>query len=165
MEGLRKISSKTVMGKVEKPEKATKLFTVIGVAHRTRRGDGDNGPWVSLIGRFEATNILTGEVSTAPQCFLPKPMDEILAFQLEEMEPLLDSDGKVQLDADDNERTKRVTESVQFAYEIGVKPTDTPIGYEYTTNTIVEPGGADPLAELRGALPKLPAPSKKKGAK
>ncbi len=163
MEILRKISAKTVMGKVQRPTKPTKLFTVIGVAHRTRRGDGDNGPWVSLIGRFEATNILTGEVFTAPQCFLPKPMDEVLAFNLEEMEPLLDGDGKVQLDADDNERTKRVTDSVQFAFEVSVKPNETAIGYEYVTSPIVEPGGADPLADLRSKLPKLPAPKKKAG--
>jgi len=162
MEILRKVSPKTVMGKVERPTKATKLYTVIGVAHRTRRGDGDNGPWVSLIGRFEAVNIITGEVYSAPQCFLPKPMDEVLAFQLEEMEPMTDSDGKVLLDADDNERTKRVTDSVQFAFEISVKPNETAIGYEYVTAPIVEPGGADPLADLRKQLPKLPAPKVKK---
>ncbi len=76
---------------------------------------------------------------------------------------MLDTDDNVLLDSEGEPRKKRVTDSVQFAYEIGVKPTDSPIGYEYVTTPIVEPGGADPLADLRSKLPKLPAPKKKAG--
>lgn len=124
----------------EKP-RVTKLFQVWGHAYQTKRGSGDNGPWVSLIGRFEAVNLADGVISTAPQCFLPEPAASMLATQLEA------TDGA----------GKRLTESLEFAFEIGVKPTATAIGYEYVTTPIVKPGGADPLANLRAKIPALAA--------
>jgi len=47
---VRKISAKSVCGKVEKPKKATPLFTVIGIASKTKSGQSDFGPWTSLLG-------------------------------------------------------------------------------------------------------------------
>lgn len=121
--------------------RVTKLFQVWGHAYQTKRGSGDNGPWVSLIGRFEAVNLSDGVISTAPQCFLPEPAASMLATQLEAHD----------------DAGKRLTESLEFAFEIGVKPTETAIGYEYVTTPIVKPGGADPLSSLRAKIPALMA--------
>jgi len=142
---VRKISAKSVCGKVEKPKKATPLFTVIGIASKTKSGQSDFGPWTSLLGQFEATNIDTGELFIAPACFLPEPLNSMIAASLEET----DDEGK------------QVNRSVQFAVEVGYKPNETAIGYEYTTKEIVESDQADPLAALRAEAKKgLPAPKK-----
>jgi hypothetical protein len=145
---IRKISAKSVCGKMSAPKKATPLYVVLGIATKTKSGQSDFGEWTALVGQFEATNMDTGEVYQAPQCFLPEPLNSMLAESLNE------------LDDDEN----RVNASVQFAVEVGFKPSDTPIGYEYTTKEIVEADTADPLAALRDASAKaLPAPTKKKG--
>ena len=49
-----------------------------------------------------------------------------------------------------------------FSVEIGVKPSDVPIGYEYTTKENVKADIDDPLAQLRETTQKtLPAPKAK----
>ena len=147
---IRKISAKSVCGKIEKPKKAEKLFSVIGIANKTKTGQSDYGPWTALVGQFEATNYESGEIFVAPQCFLPEPLNSMLAGTLEETD----------------EEGKQVTASVQFAVEVGVKPSDVPIGYEYTTKELVEADTADPLAALRDSAAKaLPAPAKKGNGK
>lgn len=147
-EVLRKISAKTVMagasqkiGDFAKNKNATGIFQVYGMAHKVRRGESDNGPWLGLVGRFEAVRIEDGETFAAPQCFLPEPMSSMIAEEL---------------DVEDG------PDSVQFAFEIGVKKSDSPVGYEYTTKPVIEAGGADPLADLRKQLPALPKPKAKK---
>jgi hypothetical protein len=147
---IRKISAKSVCGKIEVPKSAKKLFVVFGHAQKTKSGTTDYGTWTALVGRFEAVNTETGEVFQSPQCFLPEPMQSMITVSLEE----LDDDGN------------RVTNSVQFSIEVGIKPSDVPIGYEYTTKEIVEADTADPLAALRDASKDaLAAPKKKNGKK
>ena len=143
---IRKISAKTVCGKVEKPEKNTPLFIVGGIANKVKTGDSTYGTWTALVGQFEATNIETGEVFVGPQCFLPEPMNGMIAASLE----MLDDEGK------------RVNNSVQFAVEVGVKKSDNTVGYEYTAKEIMKSDSADPLAAIRETITKaLPAPTKK----
>lgn len=133
---IRKISAKTVVGKIQKPEKATSLFHVFGIARSVRTGESNYGPWVALIGQFEATNLETGETFVAPQCFLPEPIGSMMAAQVQNED----------------------TESVQFGLEVGIKPADTAVGYEYTSKALVESKEADPLADLRAKMPALEAP-------
>lgn len=135
---IRKISAKTVIGKIEKPEKAKPLFHVYGIARGVRTGESTYGPWVALIGQFEAVNLESGETYQAPQCFLPEPIGSMMAAQVQ----------------DDD------TESVQFGLEVGIKPADTATGYEYTSKALVESREADPLADLRSKMPALEAPKK-----
>ena len=145
---IRKISSKSICGKIEVPKKATRLFTVYGHAMKTKTGSTDYGSWTALVGRFEAVNLETGEVFESPQCFLPEPHNTMIQVSLEE----LDDDGN------------RVNNSVGFSIEVGVKPSDVPIGYEYTTKENVKADVADPLASLREATKKtLEVPAKKNG--
>ncbi len=148
---IRKISAKAVLGaSPEKPKKAINLFTVIGIAQGVQTGTTDYGEWTALKGQFEATNKETGEVFQAPKCFLPDPLNGMIAATLQETD----------------EEGNRVNSSVQFAVEVGVKPADTATGYEYTTKEIVESNEADPLAALRDAVTKaLPAPAADKSAK
>ncbi len=145
---VRKISAKSVCGKLEKPTKATSLFIVGGIANKVKRGSSDYGDWAALVGQFEATNIETGEVFVGPQCFLPEPLNSMMAATLDET----DAEGE------------RVNASVQFAVEVGYKKADTATGYEYTTKEIVSADAADPLAAIREEMTKaLPAPVEKKG--
>lgn len=147
---IRKVTAKSICGKMSPPEKAKRLFSVFGIATKTKTGASDYGSWTALIGRFEAVNIETGEVFEAPQCFLPEPLNTMIAEALDEV------------DEDEN----RVNTSVGFSVEVGIKPSDVPIGYEYTTKENVKADTADPLAALREQTAKtLPAPAKKKNAK
>ena len=137
---LKKIAPKNVMErKMKAPEKAEMLYTVFGIARTTRSGEGDNGPWTALVGNFEAVRTEDGAVFKGVQLFLPEPLNSIMADKLREED----------------------VEEIQFAVNIGIKPSETPIGYEYTCETVVDADEADPLAQLRTqALPQLTAPKK-----
>lgn len=136
---LKKISAKNVMEtRIKAPDKATDLYTVIGIARGTRSGEGDNGPWTALIGGFEATRISDGKVFQSPQVFLPDPMNAMLAEKL---------------------RQDDVNE-IEFAVMVGYKPKDVPCGYEYTCSTLIDADQADPLADLRNKVLALEAPKK-----
>lgn len=174
---IRKISPRHICGAIktivakkmdaDKGPKTLPLFQVYGQATKTKRGESDNGPYVGLVGRFEAVCISDdstsdnkqdareGTVFAAPVCFLPAPMDEMIAQQLEAMEPVTDGDGNEVKDADGNTKMQRVNDSVEFAFEIGIKLAETSVGYEYTTKPIVDPSAADPLANLRSKVPAL----------
>jgi hypothetical protein len=141
MEARRKISSRTVMGKIKKEwitAKATPLFQVIGQAYGTREGNSDYGKWTALVGTFEAVNLITGEIFAAPECFLPEPFNGMLAGKL---------NGASKVNA------------VDFAYEIGVKEPgpDATVQYEYTCKPIHDPTAGDPLKALRARIPKFAA--------
>jgi hypothetical protein len=145
LEARRKISSRTVVGKIKKEwitPKATPLFQVIGQAYGVREGNSDYGKWAALVGTFEAVNLITGEAFAAPECFLPEPFNGMLVRQLT---------GSDKVNA------------VDFAYEIGVKEPgpDATVQYEYTCKPIHDPTAGDPLKALRARIPKfaaLPAP-------
>ena len=144
---IRKISAKTVCGKTEAPtdKKTVALFIVGGIANKVKTGDSMYGTWTALVGQFEATNVATGEIFIAPQCFLPEPMNGMIAASLE----MVDDDDK------------RINQSVQFAVEVGVKKADNQIGYEYTASEVMKSDAADPLAAIRETIAKaIPAPAK-----
>jgi hypothetical protein len=163
---IRKISAKAICGKIEVPKKATRLFSVFGHATKTKTGTSDYGQWTALIGRFEAVNFEDGVVSQAPQCFLPEPLNTMISEALQETKAVVDKDGEEVTDKDGNVTMERVNTSIGFSVEVGVKPSDVPIGYEYTTKENVKADTADPLAALREETQKtLPAPTKKKDAK
>lgn len=134
---LKKLSAKTIMGKIRAPEKATGLYRIFGQVTGVRSGTGDNGVWNAFLGAFEAHRMDTGEVFQGSQCFLPSGISELLVAQVRK--------------ATDNNDTA----SIEFAIEVGVKPTDTPIGYEYTVKNLIKPTGGDPLAALRGKVDQL----------
>ena len=149
---IRKVTAKSICGKMVPPSKAKRLFSVYGIATKTKSGSTDYGSWTALVGRFEAINIETGEVFEAPVCFLPEPLNTMIAEALDET--VTEGEG-------DDAKEVRVNTSVQFSVEVGIKPSDVPIGYEYMTKENVKADTADPLASLREVTQKtLPAPKK-----
>lgn len=141
---IKKISAKTIIGTVSPPEKATALYTVIGIANGIKTGMSAYGEWLALTGQFEAVNLETGEAYVAPQVFLPEPLQGLIAAKVRTP----DENGK--------------TPSVQFAVEVGIKPARSTMGYEYTVRELVDASDSDPLADLRKALPAPSKPDAKK---
>jgi len=136
---LRKITTATIVGKIDRPAKGDKvkpLYRVYGMATGVKTGSTQFGDWTGLTGQFEAVNLETGEISVSPVCILPEPMNSLLFSRVQ------------------------AGESVQFAYEIGVEHSEKgSTGYAYTTKPIVKETQNDPLAELRAAVKALPAPT------
>lgn len=134
---VKKISAKTIMGRVRAPEKATALYRAIGQVSGIKTGQSDNGTWNAFLGAFEAIRVDTGEVFQGSQCFLPSAISDLLVASVRKHQ---ENDAGA---------------LVEFAVEVGVKPSDTPIGYEYTVKNLIKPSGGDPLAALRGKVEQL----------
>lgn len=144
---IKKISAKTVFGDVAVPEKAVALYTVMGIANGIRTGNSTYGEWLALTGQFEAMNLETGEAFVAPQCFLPEPLNGLIAAKVRTP----DENGK--------------PVSVRFAVEVGLKPAKSTFGYEYTVRELVDASENDPLADLRKSLPEPKKQEPKETAK
>ena len=137
---VNKVSIASVVGKIGKPEAPQALMRVLGLATTYETGETQYGEFIAFKGSFEATNLMTGEVFRAGKCFLPDVAANLMSAQLAA------SSGETGF------------KGVQFAFEIGYKPSDTLIGYEYTVTPLIEIDAADPLTALRdqlGALPQL----------
>lgn len=146
---LRKITVKGVFGPITRPNKGDKpvdIMHVLGNVSGVRELEDKFKPGelsYALRGNFEATNLETGEMFTAPECFLPEPTQSMLVEQIKK--------GEV---------------DVQFVITISYKHSETAIGYEYVSKPHMKPTGVDILANLRAALPQLSAPvAKDKGKK
>lgn len=136
VEFLKKITVKGVCGAIDtKPEKAAAIMTVYGLANEAKADRSDYGDYVRFGGSFEAVDMNSGKAYRSGRMILPGIAEGLLAGALSQ----------------DN------TESVQFALEIGIKPSKSPVGYDYTVKPLVEVGENDPLADLRGKLA-LPSP-------
>ncbi|RPH75976.1 hypothetical protein EHM76_00415 [bacterium] len=165
---ISKLSAQKIVGNVKAyapqqgkdgsiPKDIVPLYRIFGSANGLRVGQSDNGPFVALLGRFEAQSMLADEDGVvsedrfiAAQCFLPGPTHALLVDKLSQK----DAEGK------------RLVESLDFAFEVGVKAAKTPIGYEYVCVPLMEDTGSDPLAALRDKVKALPSalPGANKGA-
>jgi len=145
---LRKITVKGVYGAIVRPsegDKPTDIMHVIGNASGVREIEDKFKPGqmtYALRGQFEATNVVTGEVFTAPECFLPEPTQSMITDQI-----------------------RKGSTDVQFAVSLSYKFAKTAVGYEYVTKPHVKASGVDLLAELRATLPQIAAPVKEKSKK
>ena len=164
MKLLKKITVKTVHGKKLEPfgtdEKIGAeriVLTVYGRADKSEEGEnqlpsGDISQYTKFRGDFVA---YPGQMGEGDQCrsrvmILPEVAGGLLASLLESEE----------------------TQAVNFGFLIGIKKTETPIGYEYfATPLIEEAADADPLAaiakQVTAAIPhmkKAPATGKEKAA-
>lgn len=127
---IRKISPKHVCGKIEVPDEETTLFTVYGIATRVRPFKSTYGEGYALVGNFEAVRASDGVLFRAPQVFLPEPMHSMAVEQLK--------DGKI--------------ESVRFGIEVGIRPADNSVGYEYVADNKMDVQANDQLIDLRKAI-------------
>lgn len=143
MELVKKISTKTVIGKIAKadiPAKGMKpLYRVVGIAQGTKVGESNYGGFVGFRGNFKATRISDNEVIHSAVAFLPQMATDLLL-------PAVESDQSGM--------------GVQFGFDIGIKAAETATGYEYTVTPLVE--NANTLDALEAGLPKLPSPKVKK---
>lgn len=135
---LRKMRAVDIMGKAVKgfvPEaegETVKLYTIYGKSRAVRAGTSTFGEFHALKGMFQSVRESDGQEFLSAECFLPEPMHEhivnqyIAAAEKKQEPPLL-----------------------EFAFEIYLKESKAPIGYEYVTVPIVQPSVTDDLADLR----------------
>lgn len=149
---LRKVAARTVLGDTPPKDlkEAVRLYTVYGVAESLKHGESTYGPWVALVGDFEAVRLSDREVFRGPVCFLPEPFMSIIV-------------KAVQASLTKSEK-QEIQEAVQFACIIGAKPAKTSTGYEYTCEPLIETKSSDRLQQLRNLtaaqIPALPAAKK-----
>lgn len=163
---LRKMSPKTVMGRIKKPfagdpgdpsanppvppraaDPEQDLYVVMGQTNGIVTGESDNGPWTAFKGWFESTRCDTGEIAQSGLCFVPKAFEEALLVAVQGAQG---ADGSAM---------------VEFAVKISIVPsTKAGAGYEFRCKNLVKVQSGDPLKALRdslrsaGSLPALPAP-------
>jgi len=143
---LKKISVATVFGKVDlkallaAPGETIKCMRVLGLAISQKTGLSSYGEWSALLGQFQATNLVTGEVFNGSTLFLPEVA----------LTPIL-----VALSA-------QGTRGVEFAIDVHVKyvndakPGGSP--YEYTFVPLLAPDANDPVSRLAAKVLALEAP-------
>ena len=139
---LRKITVKSVFGQVIRPKEGDKQVDIIhciGSVSGVRDLEDKFKPGqltYALRGQFEAVNLTTGEVFTAPEAFLPDPTQSMLA-----------------------ELVRKGETDLQFAVTLSYKFSKNAIGYEYVTKHHVKASSVDALSNLRALLPQLAAPT------
>lgn len=158
---LKKLTAKTVMGNMKQVMREARtadgnpladgdifpLFHIIGQVISHQNGESDYGPWVKLKGRFRATNLVTGEVSSSAVAMLPDEITDNIVAALE----LDDVHG------------------LEMAFEVSARVDDSSaVGYNYVSRPLIDASDTDPLealaARVQGALP-APAASGKGGKK
>ena len=107
------------------------LMTVFGRAAQRMPGESQHGPYVKFKGSFKSINHETGEEKRSRLLILPGVAEGIID------EILVQDD----------------IETVEFAVQIGVQKSDTPIGYEWVVEPLTEMDtDSDPLAALESKL-------------
>lgn len=119
------------------------LAQIVGAITASQPGETEKGPYVKFFGRFEGTNLRTGEVFQSPSCILPNFIGEELHGALR----LAQSKGEGVV--------------VEFACRIGAYFDETAATkYVYTVEHLRDPNAVDPLEAVRArfGLKALPAP-------
>jgi len=140
---MRKITTKTVIGEVEKPKKDTILYHLIGQIRSMSEGSTEYGTYIKFKGTFEAERISDGVRLQSSTCIVPKPLDDELAVAL--------------LKAQEQDENA----PVDFAVSIGVRPSTSPTGYDYYVESLIPMAKSDLLEGIRKQTA-LPAPKASK---
>lgn len=101
------------------------------MANGTKTGNTQYGEWEALTGVFEAVRASDGRRFQSGVCFMPGAAGIMLI-------------GGLKAAQEANEDA-----SVRFGICVGIKASEKPMGYEYTTKNIVKLEQADLLADLR----------------
>src|SRR5574337_1148684 len=108
---------------------------IIAIAHDAAAKASALGNYWEFAGEFEGTNS-DGEIVVSPVCMMPEPAASSLAAMVGE------------------------GGAVKFGFDFHVSPrSDVPIGYEIITKPLLELKSSNLLADLKTALPALPAPN------
>lgn len=133
MEYANKISTKNfVEDKAIARQKPMLWGKLLGVADSYKVTESQYGESIGFKGSFEYQSYSSGEVTRAGILYAPAVLTNLL-------EPQMKREGVF---------------GVQFAVEIGTKPSDKTVGYEYTIKPLVTMEEADPLQAVRVRLPK-----------
>lgn len=135
MEYVKKISSK-LFG-VDETVARTKSHSwcrITGVVESTFSGESTYGTYIGFLGVFECLVFDTGELYRGSKLFAPSILSGELSAQL------ANSKGSIS--------------SIGFAVDIGTRPIDFGLGYEYSLKPVIEISETDPLADLKKRLSK-----------
>lgn len=164
---VKRMSARTIMGSADAIRQivytntvndgdTVDLFNVYGIAFDLERGDSDYGPWIAILGSFEAENLHTGELVRATKLFVPDVVTNLLAGVL---------------------KSRDGVQSAELSFCIVAKrDKSAATGYVYIARSLLPPSADDPLEKMRArlaALPgyenrhvkALPAPDQAKGGK
>lgn len=142
---LKKFTIKNVTGRLAPPkDEKEELCTVIGRAMTAEMKETNYGPYVRFKGSFAAYTPDGKEYRTSTAIFPEVWQDQLAA-------PFFADEPPANLD---------------FAVKLGIKKSDTPIGYEFYAEPVVDMDSAsDPLAEIMSkARHALPSPVVKSSA-
>jgi len=139
IEPLKKITTKTVHGKIDpktdvpkEGEEATQIMTLVGRIVSAQNKETTFGPYVEFKGSFEAVDAKSGKRFYSSKCLLPEVAQDLIAA------PFIADNPPANLD---------------FAFQIGVRWSDSPIGYEFSCNPLVEvESESDPLKEIKSKV-------------
>ena len=126
---------KTMLRGVEKD-----YMRVVGIARKHEVVSSQYGDSVAFIGEMRAINLQTGEVFNGSKLFLPNVAESYCYNALIAAEMAEGFAG------------------LEIAFDVGIKPSSTPMGYEYTVKPLIEQKAADRLTDI---LNSLPAPKQK----
>jgi hypothetical protein len=101
--------------------------------------DGTHGTSMKFMGIFEATNLITGEITRGPNLFVPEVVEGILTAEVEKAK-----------EADENA-------AIGFGIDITIQANESPIGYKFGATPVIESKQEDPFADLK-AMVKTPLP-------
>lgn len=137
---IRKLRPKDIMEKPIRPHEEDWepriLFFIYGKANDIRFTDqGAYGDSYALRGQFEAERADDKQLFYGTECFLPEPMHTNIVDRFKTAQ---EKDEEMPL--------------VEFAFKIGIKQTQTVVGYEYTTVPIVQPAKTEHLQDLRAKM-------------
>lgn len=121
---VKKITVKTVCGQLAKPETNKLIMRIFGQATGVKPGQSNLGEYVALIGSFEAVKLETGEIYRSGRAILPPLVSDLIT-------------GKMTGD------------TTQFAFDVGIKPSASPVGYDYYCVSLIPSGDTDPLSTLK----------------
>lgn len=139
---LKKISTKTALtdNNFRSLAGITPIMRITGIARGLKVGEhAQYGRYVKFSGEFVAIDLREGTVSASSVAFLPAPADDMIESAL-----AANPEGS----------------GIEFAFDISVKPRpDTPIGYEYIVNSLVDSQPSNPMQELlnRVGVPQIAA--------
>lgn len=110
--------------------KETSIVRFMGIARKYTVKTTTYGESLCFVGDFHGVNLATGEVVRSTTIYLPSPVDEMLANEIEAIQ--------------DGEQT-----SVEFAFEVTVTADErSTVGYVYGVKNLLEVQESNPMQNL-----------------
>lgn len=129
-----------------------------GVSYRNNPNSTDGEPAVGLIGVFEGVPSYEDFPGMDPKaacglraglgsgvCFLPPQLQGVIASQI-------GADGDVPRNLKRGQRSDQLGVSVPISVEVGIRKSDSPVGYEWVTRALAKVQKMSPLDRMRNAL-------------